>query len=643
MFGFSRYSPFVSRYFLEANIKSSVYMCFVIFVLEIWMMIYIGIYAYKKALAGEPKTRAWLVDKYSMYVSLTLAALVVLLYAIYYFRSKKPKSLIVGNAILLAFTAICLVFGIHISWPEYQQGMQILCFVTMLIFGMLLLVWRPWFSLSVIILFMGAFYYLMKYQSPGVEMVQSTWVNFLTLYISVSLVSFSIYQQRYAEATARDDLERSNVHLKYIADHDEVTGIHNLWWFLNEAKKLADNEPDVIRKFLYIDIFNFKTYNESEGFSKGTVLLAKIAEKLEEIFDGEPVARFSDDHFIVYTKRQSIRNECDALQEFLDAESGGIMLGYKIGAYAEKKTGHIESARALDRARYACNTIKKQFGINYVEFDEDMSAQYHLNEYIISHIDEAVEKEWIKVRYQPVVWADDYSLCGAEALARWDDPKYGLMSPASFVPVLEEYRLIHKLDMCIAKIVFRDIKESLDKGQTAIPVSLNFSRLDFEMLDVSAYLDELYENSGLPRKYVHVEITESALNDESGLLKESITDLAMKGYPIWLDDFGSGYSSLNTLKDYQFDVIKVDMMFLRGFETNPKNRMILSAIFNMTKELEFDTLCEGVETEEQAEFLRSVGCKRLQGYYFSKPVSLDELKARIENGELVLSDKLDYA
>ena len=138
-------------------------------------------------------------------------------------------------------------------------------------------------------------------------------------------------------------------------------------------------------------------------------------------------------------------------------------------------------------------------------------------------------------------------------------------------------------------------------------------------------------------------MTESALTDKEGMLRDAITELKNNGFPLWLDDFGSGYSSFNVLKDFDFSVIKVDMMFLKGFDKNPKNRIILNSIFEMARNLGVDTLCEGVETEEQCTFLKEAGCRRLQGFYLSKPVPKEEIVERIRNGSLKVADKMDYA
>lgn len=196
--------------------------------------------------------------------------------------------------------------------------------------------------------------------------------------------------------------------------------------------------------------------------------------------------------------------------------------------------------------------------------------------------------------------------------------------------------MIHRLDACIFESVCRDIRRSLDEGLPVVPISINFSRLDFELMDAVDVFDTLVQRYNVPKELIHVEITESALTEEVGLLHDAAERLKEKGYALWLDDFGSGYSALNVLKDYEFDVVKIDMKFLGGFETNKKAAKLIAAIVGMSKALGMKTLAEGVETMEEAAFLEKTGCLRLQGYLYGKPMPREILLERIAKGELVV-------
>ena len=270
-----------------------------------------------------------------------------------------------------------------------------------------------------------------------------------------------------------------------------------------------------------------------------------------------------------------------------------------------------------------------------------MHNEYHLMQYIIHNVDQAIEKGWVVPYYQPVVWSKDGKLCGLEALARWNDPKRGMLSPASFVPTLENTKLIHKLDACIIERVCQNIREALDTrdNKTIVPVSINFSRLDFELMDAVKVLDDIMMKYDIPKELIHVEITESALTDKDTNLFNAVHQLKEKGYALWLDDFGSGYSSLNVLKDFEFDVLKIDMKFLTGFSTNPRTKLLIESIIQMSEKLGMRTLTEGVETKEEMEFLNKVNCERLQGYLFGKPFPHEVLTEKIDNGEIIVSKK----
>lgn len=251
-----------------------------------------------------------------------------------------------------------------------------------------------------------------------------------------------------------------------------------------------------------------------------------------------------------------------------------------------------------------------------------------VRDYVINHLDEAIENHWIQVYYQPVIRTLTGEVCGMEALARWVDPQLGFLSPASFIPVLEQVRLIHRLDAFVLDEVCRMLSQRLRHDLPVTPVSFNLSRYDFDMLDVFSLIEATRQKYDLPRDFLHVEITESALIQNTATIHQALDRLHQEGYEVWLDDFGSDYSSLNILKDYHFDLIKLDMEFLRSFTET--SRCIIRSIVAMTKDLGLKTLAEGVETKEHADFLAAIGCGRQQGYYYGKPRPLAGTLAHIE-------------
>ena len=260
-----------------------------------------------------------------------------------------------------------------------------------------------------------------------------------------------------------------------------------------------------------------------------------------------------------------------------------------------------------------------------------------VKQYVTDNIDKALESGWIKVYYQPVIRSLTEQLCGAESLARWIDPEMGFLPPDKFIGTLEKTRQIHKLDLFIIEQVCKDISERLKNNLPAVPVSVNVSRLDFEEADMLATIEEFVDRYDVPRDYIHVEVTESMIVSDADLMERMIDSFREAGYEVWMDDFGSGYSSLNLLKDYNFDTIKLDMEFLRKF--TDKSKAIMTSTITMAKDIDISTLAEGVETIEQVDFLREIGCGRLQGYYYGKPLPKEEFFEHIEKQNIKIEER----
>lgn len=253
-----------------------------------------------------------------------------------------------------------------------------------------------------------------------------------------------------------------------------------------------------------------------------------------------------------------------------------------------------------------------------------------ITEYISKHIDDAFEKGYFKVYYQPVIRALTQEVCGYEALIRWVDPRYGTIPPFFFIDMLEKKKQIHRLDAFVIETVCSDLRDDIDSGFAYQPISVNLSRLDFELCDIKEIVDKSREKYGIPVEYLVIEITESAIASEKSHIGDKIQEFRQDGYQVWMDDFGSGYSSLNNLQMYDFDEIKIDMNFLKDFEKNAKSKVIIASIVHMAKLLGIHTLTEGVETKEQFEFLKDIGCEKIQGYYFGKPKPVEEFTRQID-------------
>lgn len=619
LWGIGKQSDYVTRFIHSSNMRAAIYMAFIVICLETWMILSLARTIMESAAAGKPRDFIWIVKHGAWYVALLAVAAVVLIHAIRYMRGK-TLNMRVGRILLVVFSVACLVFGIHFGNNSYVKGDQILAFVTMTLFVFGMLVWKPVPVFVASIVTFGGFYLYIDHNLPANYSLQ---VNLFTLWISTVAVALAAYNQQLSEARKSEDLELVNERLRHIASFDELTGMPNMHSFNGAVNVLFEgiDDFDIQYSILYMDIEHFKAYNDKHGFGAGDRLLQDMAQGMLQIFDGEMVARFSDDHFVAICESRVAEERAAAARQILKGLRGDVRLHLKTGIYKPKMEEDINVSQACDKARYACNEIKKRPGVFVNYFDNTLDTDVKRRQHIINNIKRAASEGWIKAYYQPVVRCADGSgeLCGYEALARWIDPEFGFMPPFAFIETLEEFREIDKLDRCIIEQVCRDLRAELDAGKPVVPVSLNFSRLDFELYDVPAFLNEMSKKYDISPTLLDVEITESALTDKLNELQRNMARLRDEDFSLWLDDFGSGYSSLNVLKDYQFNVLKIDMVFLRGFEGNPKSKSILKSIVDLAHQLGMITLCEGVETQEQFEFLASIGCDRAQGYFFGKP------------------------
>ena len=412
---------------------------------------------------------------------------------------------------------------------------------------------------------------------------------------------------------------------------DSLTGLFTMPIFYQRVQMILSS-PQGRRSsisIIHFDIPNFKLFNERYGFKLGDELLCDMADAITEAFNGSTVARFSDDHFVVcssFERAEVLKGVEQVYKKMLMTDDSNKKTRIKAGIYfIDDRISEV--GLACDHARLACNSIKNRHDIYYCVYDEMLREGLRKQQYVVDHIEEAIEKEYIKVYYQPVIRVKSGEICGYEALVRWIDPTVGMLSPGEFIETLENFHLIHLVDKYVVNRVCKDYKALKDAGEPVVPVSINISRRDFELCDIFGILEKTRMDYGLPREMIDIEITESALNDNVGYIKLECDQMRNLGYKIWLDDFGSGYSSLNTLANYSFDVLKLDLVFLKNYDKNPKTRMLMEFIITGARAMGLAPLCEGVESEEHYAFLKKVKCERAQGYFFGKPMPLDESRA----------------
>lgn len=407
---------------------------------------------------------------------------------------------------------------------------------------------------------------------------------------------------------------------------DELTGLHNLTGILEHLQGHDQYSASDSTVIIYINVMNFKVFNQKYGFAGGNDFLRGMAHELKNLFPNELVARTSGDQFIVLGKSIVKEELLEKLEEFREAVHNyekGLKMKIKAGIYCAKGDEE-DPVIMVDRAKMACDDIIRVYDRDNNLYTEELDKRNELRQYVIDNFENAFKQRYFQVYYQKEIRAVTRKVCGYEALARWLDPQYGIISPAVFIEVLESVHLIHRLDIYMIDQVCSDLRDDIDSGYEVEPISVNLSRLDFELCDIMSEIDKCRAKYDIPKELLHIEVTESAIAAGADFLGKHIKKFRDAGYEVWMDDFGAGYSSFNNLKDYDFDVVKIDMGFLREFETNQKSRIILASIVNMAKELGIHTLAEGVETEEQYEFLLKIGCEKMQGYLFGKPKPVSE-------------------
>lgn len=403
---------------------------------------------------------------------------------------------------------------------------------------------------------------------------------------------------------------------------DELTGLANMTSFRAQA-------PEKIKDFLkqggrpscvYFNIRNFHTYNETYGFAGGDRMLKTVARILQETFPYGLIARFAQDHFAVITAQEDLYDRINRMSVRVNNIRRGVIVEMKAGVY-EIKNSDVDISSLCDFAKLACDTIKHNYGANVQFYDGNMDKKARLQQHIIDSLQTALDEERIKIYFQPVIDVKTGKIASVEAFTRWEDPKYGRLSPADFIYVLEEQRLIHKLDIFVINKVCELMKMKRDKGEEIVPASLNLSRLDFELTDVVRVIDDAVKKYSIPPELLRLELAESLIAVDMDAMKNEADRLRKHGFKVWMDAFGSGYSSLKVLKDFSLDGLKIDMGMIRSVDDSRAN-IIISAVIDMAKKLGIPALSKGVETQEQLEFLQEAGCDLAQGYLFGRPAPI---------------------
>lgn len=415
------------------------------------------------------------------------------------------------------------------------------------------------------------------------------------------------------------------------SEYDRLTGLPNIDYFKEKCR--SAQRSDMPYAVVYCDINNFKFLNDSIGFTNGDRIIRYFSEVLTDLSYGHIcAARVSADKFVYlveYKERTELEKHINEINDEFhnrvkDSELGirvSVVSGACILGGRHSVEGTIESANTARK-------IAKTSGESFVLYDMELEERLKREIDIIAEFDDAIDNREFVVYFQPKIAFQGEELIGMEALVRWQKPDGTFLPPDSFIPLMEKTGTVVKLDFYVYEESCKTIRKWLDKGVDVKPVSLNVSRAHVKDHNFAKEMRALVDKYGIPTNLIELELTESIFLQDVSHVVWLMEQLKLNGFSISIDDFGSGYSSLTILKDLPADVLKIDKEFFRKGDMKSKDKIIVSGVVSLAKNLKMKVLCEGVETISQVEFLKSIDCDCAQGYFFSRPIPLDEFEKK---------------
>ena len=412
------------------------------------------------------------------------------------------------------------------------------------------------------------------------------------------------------------------------AEKDHLTGLYTKDFFTEYIKQIEKYNPEKKMDIMVINIEHFHLINELYGRKQGDKVLICIADILSKLFEQTQNigCRTEADYFYVYSENGT--NYEDVLVGLLSGLEESVPSSHvrlRMGVYSDVDKS-LMAENWIDRAKTACDRIRGDYSRHIAYYNNEFYEKSKYQERLINDIDDAIASKDLIVFYQPKygIQCDTPILKSAEALIRWKHPEFGMISPGDFIPLFESNGLIQKLDRYVWKEAARQVGEWKKTYGISVPVSVNVSRMDIYYPKLRDDFKELLKENGLETNELMLEITESAYADNADQLVNVIENLRSDGFVIEMDDFGSGYSSLNMLTTIPIDALKMDMKFIRNMQKDEKSMKLVELVLDIAKFLQVPVIAEGVETEEQLMLLKERGCDIIQGYYFSKPVPAEE-------------------
>ena len=417
------------------------------------------------------------------------------------------------------------------------------------------------------------------------------------------------------------------------AETDQLTMLYNRNFFFEYANRIYQYHPDWHMDAIVMNIEQFHAINALNGREFGDNVLRILGNEIRA-FLGETkgiASRFEADRFEIYCLHQeNYQALLDRFQNKLNefANNAGIRLRMGVKPW---QGGKGEPILLFDQARAACSMVRGNFKDHLMIYDEEMRMREILDQKLLNDLQQAVEEKQLKVFYQPKynIQCTPPKLSSAEALIRWQHPELGMIPPGDFIPLFEGNGQISTVDNYVWSEAARQVAAWRDKFGITVPVSVNLSRVDLFDPELENRLNALIEQNGLEHRDLKLEVTESAYTENGDQVIDVVNRLRNDGFEIEMDDFGSGYSSLNMLSSMPIDFLKMDMKFIRNIETSEKDLKLVELVLDIAKYLNVPVVAEGVETEKQMEMLRVAKCELVQGFYFSRPLPAEEFEKLI--------------
>ena len=445
-----------------------------------------------------------------------------------------------------------------------------------------------------------------------------------------------IVQHRVQNVLARDQYERQQIEIemdkkliqkmKTIIEKDALTGIYTREAFCNYTTKMLEDNPDKDYLLARFNISHFKVINDLFGSVIGDQILQVIAAKLEADLRGiGTYGRISGDTFVCCYPKGTYD-----VERILTKEGNGlnaIDIMYDVTFYAgvyEVVDRSVPVTLMCDRADMALQTVKGNYLTRIGYYTESLREKLLEEQELLNDLQRAMDEREICILLQPIYNIRNDEIASAEALVRWNHKTKGMISPGIFVLLCEKNGYITKLDCYVWELACQMLQKEVQAGHKIIPISVNISRNDLFVPDLAQTLVDLINKYGLETYMLKLEITETAYTADRAQLMKAVERLKEAGFTVVMDDFGNGYSSLNALKEMPVEIVKVDMSFTEDIERSEKSNIIMSNFIRMAKELGIIIVVEGVETQEQLDFLRKMDCDQIQGFFYSKPVSVED-------------------